>query len=200
MVVIVFDLGNVLFSNDWHYHKKDRFEAFSKAFGMSYEGMEAAWDVVWPKYKRGHITEEEFWEAFFEKGGAKTRDIKKAKTLYREYQEEIPGMHELVADLYGRYRLAVLSNISREWADYKLDRYDVRKYFDVIVTSADAGCAKPEIEIYQLLLHRLCVQAVECVLIDNTESKLAPARELGFSTILFQNAEQARAALKPYLT
>ncbi len=199
MDVIVFDLGNVIFSNDWHYHKPERFEAFREAFEITDESMEAAWDVIWPEFKRGHITEEEFWQAFFDKAGAKHQDVGLAKQLYRKYQEQIPGMHELVSELYGRYRLAVLSNISAEWVDFKLDKWDMRKYFEVIVTSANAGYAKPEQEIYKILLKRLGVRADQCLFIDNTESKLLPAKQMGFSTLLFESAEQLRAELKSYL-
>lgn len=65
------------------------------------------------------------------------------------------------------------------YAPWKLD-----ERFDVVVVSEQEKLRKPEIEIYRRTLDRLGLPGEACLYLDDIESNLAPARELGMTAWL----------------
>jgi HAD superfamily hydrolase (TIGR01509 family) len=194
---IVFDLGNVVFTNDWHYDFPEKFAAFTQTFGVSEEAMEAAWRAHWPEFRLGKITEEDFWQRFLATAGG-TGDISEAKRLWRKYQHPIQTMPELLLELHKNYRLAALTTISKEWLDYKLATYHLNDVFECVLSSGYLGVAKPNPEIYKMLLQKLALPANQIIYIDDSPRALEPATELGITTILFQGQSGLEAELARY--
>jgi len=195
ITVIIFDLGNVVLTNDWHYDCPEKFKEYSDYFGITYEDMEKGWDILWPQFKISKISENEFWKRFLETAGAKNIDIEHAKLLWRKYQKPIENMFNLLKELKQNYRLAALTTITKEWLDFKIEKFGLNNYFEVIVSSGHSGLAKPDKRIYKLILEKLKVNVKECVFIDDSEVCLTPAKELGFKTVLFEDSEQLKKEL-----
>ena len=65
--------------------------------------------------------------------------------------------------------------------------------FDVVVTSDQEGLRKPDPEIYQRTLDRLGLPGDACLYLDDFEVNLAPARQLGMTAWLVEEAEIAAA-------
>lgn len=80
-------------------------------------------------------------------------------------------------------KVGILSNsVGRvPWDLY--DGYDLLERYDAVVVSEDHGLRKPEPAIFRLMLEKLALPAESCVFVDDTESHLAPASELGFATV-----------------
>lgn len=57
--------------------------------------------------------------------------------------------------------------------------------FDHVFLSHEMGVIKPEMEMYELAMETLGVHDKECLLIDDQQANLEPAKELGMETILF---------------
>lgn len=182
---VIFDLGNVILTNDWHYDCPEKFQAYSDYFDITYDDMERGWNAFWPQFHIGTITEDEFWHGFLRTAGAKKIDIEHAKKLWREYQRPIENMFDLLQKLKQNYRLAALTTISREWLDYKKEQYHLESFFEVIVSSGYSGLAKPDPEIYKLVIKKLQIQPEEALFIDDSQRTLPPAQEMGIQTILF---------------
>lgn len=82
------------------------------------------------------------------------------------------------------FKTAMLSN---SWGTGGYDiytGYDLPRYFDVVVVSDKAGCAKPDAKIYEMAVARLGVPANECVFADDVPRNLEPAAALGMTTVL----------------
>jgi len=97
-----------------------------------------------------------------------------------------PGVHEMLADVRGlALRMGILSNARSDWAVREIiDRLEIAKQFDAIVTSASVGFRKPRPEPFQQVLKQLGVKASEAVMIGNSvEADIAGARSLGLKTI-----------------
>jgi putative hydrolase of the HAD superfamily len=93
------------------------------------------------------------------------------------------------------YTVGIISNV--EDISAKLDRESgVYNFFSPIIFSCECGLEKPMPEIYQLALSQVGGQAEECLMIDDREKNLIPAKELGMQTILFQNNEQLLQEMK----
>ena len=155
IITLIFDLGNVVLTNDWHYDCPEKFQAYSDYFDITYDDMERGWNAFWPQFCTGRITEDEFWKGFLETAGAKKIDIEQAKKLWREYQNPIENMLDLLGKLKQHYRLAALTTISREWLDYKKESYTHNPYFEITISSGYSGLAKPDPKINRMLIKQL---------------------------------------------
>ncbi len=198
ITTLIFDLGNVVLTNDWHYDCHEKFQAYSDYFDITYDDMERGWNAFWPQFSMGKITEDEFWNGFLKTASAKKIDINHAKELWRKYQKPIRNMFDLLRKLKQHYRLAALSTISREWLDYKKEKYNLDSYFEVIVSSGYSGVAKPDPKIYRIVLEKLNIKPEECLFIDDSQKTLPPAEELGIKTILFSGRLDLEKNLKEF--
>jgi epoxide hydrolase-like predicted phosphatase len=58
--------------------------------------------------------------------------------------------------------------------------------FDDIVCSAEVGMAKPEPAIYTLAAERLGLEPSECVFVDDLDTNVEAARQVGMHAVLFR--------------
>lgn len=193
----VFDLGNVVLTNDWHFDCSEKDRAFTSHFHISDNDMERGWKAAWDLYSRGEISEEIFWTRFLTAAGTSILDINKAKELYREYQFEIEHMLGLLSRLkQSGCRLASLTNIGKEWLEFKRKKFILDAYFDTIVSSCDTGFRKPEPEIFQSLLSTLKVRPEQCLLVDDHVKTTEQAERIGMHAIVFQNQRKLEEQLR----
>lgn len=183
--IIIFDLGGVVLTNDWDPSYKEFFKEFGDCFCVSMEDMQRGWDLNWPRFRVGETTEEEFWKEFLEAAGAENPDVRKAKKLWRKHQHPLEDMLDLVKRLKIRHRLAALTNISKEWLDFKREKFGLDGYFILIVSSGYAGVSKPDRRAYENVIKELKERPENYLYIDDREKNLGPAKELGMKTMLF---------------
>lgn len=194
--VILFDLGEVVFTNDWHYDCPEKFAAYTQYFGISHDEMEKGWNAAWPQYELGAISEDAFWKKFLTEAGAKSMDIGKAKALWRKYFAEKPGMLALLAELKEKYTLAVASSTGEEWLAYKKETYHLDDYFSDYFTTWEFHIKKAEKEFFQRIIQKLGVLPEEILLVDDTQKVLDVAQSEGIQTVLFDTPERFRIHLQ----
>lgn len=99
---------------------------------------------------------------------------------------------EVVTKLKKKFKIALLSNtydvtsmrLKKEFKNF----FDI---FDVVVFSSDMGIEKPNPEMFNHILKKLEVKPEETVMVgDNPKRDIAPASELGMSTILIDRSKQ----------
>lgn len=200
---IIFDFGQVLTTPiDWEMVSAHRAK-LAKRLGLDPEELwpylfegEAAMEVMTAK-----ISWETFWEkVLLPKGITDPDEVKSfAEAVFKGSQEVHPEMNALIEDLYGEYKLAVLSNAN--WTEDELaaeikERNGRPELFDTIVTSATAGFAKPDPAIYYLTLERLNLTADSCVYTDDLVEFTAAAARLGFHTFTFTTPAEFRQFLR----
>jgi len=104
--------------------------------------------------------------------------------------EIIDGVRAVLEKLKSEYRLAIVSN-TYDWGDEDvtkaLERYDLARHFDAIVTSVDAGCNKPDEGIFRKAMRLLQVKPHETVMIgDRLDTDISGANLLGITSILIR--------------
>ena len=91
----------------------------------------------------------------------------------------LPGALDAVRALRRRgLALAVVSNWDIGLAEH-LDRLGIGALFDTVVTSAEAGAAKPDPAVFELALDRLRVTAERTLHVGDSEADDAGARAAG---------------------
>jgi len=113
------------------------------------------------------------------------------KHLWEVTLQKLPYLDEVLADLKSRgYKLGVITNTvtsREEHVRIALQRIDVEKYFDVIVTSVDVGFNKPDERIFQAALKVLKVKPEEAAMVGNRISAdIVGGNRIGMKTILYK--------------
>lgn len=88
-----------------------------------------------------------------------------------------------------------LSNWSAETFPIARKRYQVFELLDDYVISGDIKLIKPGREIFEYSLKKFGKTAQECLFIDDAQTNILTARELGFDTIHFATPSQLRAEI-----
>jgi HAD superfamily hydrolase (TIGR01509 family) len=195
---IIFDYGSVLEGP----LDEDAFQASLAALAHEY-GFEKGLDLwyhlyvgdVWEQAKRGQISREAFWEDRLGALGITAGEGRRAfKARLFEHRGLRPGMRELLGELRGRYHLAVMSNTSRRnFGRYLVERRGLDDIFEVVVSSAEIGAAKPEAAIYRVTLERLNIQPGQALFIDDLARNTRAAEALGIPSVVFTSVGALRA-------
>lgn len=150
------------------------------------------------QFFNGEITEEKFWQKVIDRNHWNI-DIATLKRLIRENMTEIEGTREIIETLKRNgYILGLLSVHGKEWIKHCEKQFEYHKLFHSVMYSFEVGVSKPELKAFQLMLEKLKVNSTECLLIDDSLNNIEAARKLGMQTLLFEDAEQLRTALKQF--
>ncbi len=94
-----------------------------------------------------------------------------------------PALDALLAELPDEK--VIFTNADRPHAERVLGQLGIRRHFDRIIDVVAVGyIPKPNLAAYTACLHLLGAQPAECVLIEDTGRNLAPAKQLGMTTVL----------------
>lgn len=98
-----------------------------------------------------------------------------------------------------RFRTGILSNSFVGARERENAAYGFEDLCDVVVYSHEEGMEKPDPRFYRLVARRLGVRPDEAIFLDDHETCVAGARDVGMSAVLFGSAGQAIADLERYL-
>jgi len=99
----------------------------------------------------------------------------------------MPGLVELLEKLKGKnYPLAVASSSFPEIIELILRRTDLRKYFQVVVSSQEAGKSKPEPDVFLLAAQKLGVSPKNCMVIEDSYNGIEAAHAAKMSCVAYQ--------------
>lgn len=142
------------------------------------------------RFMRGQITEAEYWAALRSNYGYSIPDSISDKFTKWTGLRANQSILDLVAWVKAQgLQTAIFSNVIEPTYNV-LERAGYYAQFDEIIASCKVGYAKPDPQIYQIALDRLHTTGERAVFIDDKESNLIPARNMGFTTILAQSPDQ----------
>jgi putative hydrolase of the HAD superfamily len=105
-----------------------------------------------------------------------------------------------VTEVLGRLRrdsvpLALVTNGDKSQQREKIERYDLARYFDVILIEGEFGAGKPDETVYRHVLERLGVPAREAWMVgDNLEWDVVAPQRLGLTGVWIDRAGTGLAA------
>ena len=187
---VIFDYGNVLV--DWNPAY-----LFLPVFGGDEEKC---------KYFTDNICNRE-WFTRIDQGESMDVCVAELQKRYPEYADavamfrdrwfemcngEIPGMLEIIQDLKNKgVGVYGLTNWPAETFAEARRRFRTLAGIDNYVVSSAVRLAKPQPEIYQLLLSKYNLKAEECVFIDDRVDNVNAAKALGITGIVFPGSADA---------
>ena len=165
---LFFDIGSTLVDETKVYD--DIFQKIAVAGGVSVEEVKTRAIGFYKQNKRGH-----------------REVIRLLGVDYPEwsplYEELYPDTMECLRILKKKYKLGIIAN-QIPGAEKRLEEMGIRRYFDVIVSSAEEGVAKPDPRIFNIALIRAGCTPEQAVMIgDRIDNDIVPAKQMGMKTV-----------------
>ena len=92
-------------------------------------------------------------------------------------------LDEILKNLSQKFKLGIIAN-QVAGTQKRIDNWGIGKYFDVVVASAEAGCEKPDLKIFNMALKQAKCSPREAVMIgDRMDNDIVPAKKLGMNTV-----------------
>ncbi|MBV8955871.1 MAG: HAD family phosphatase [Solirubrobacterales bacterium] len=192
---LLVDYGGVLTSNLF-----DSFRAFCAEAGIEPEGVanrfrsDPAARQLLIALETGKLPEEQFEAEFGAMLGVSPEHL-----IDRLFAGSTPEATMVEAVARARAAGVRTGLISNSWGTRRYDRPQLSQLFDTIVISGEVGIRKPAVEIYALGLERIGLEARDCVYVDDLAFNLAPAAELGMTTVHHVEPEQTIDELERHL-
>lgn len=162
------------------------------------------------------IFESEKGQEFF---NGKISTIKFYKTLIKQYPnhkdeikqifypESLPHMmppnyntFELLKELKeSGYNIYILSNMDKSMSEYFRNVFEIDNYISGAVYSFEVNFKKPNRKIFDALIEKYNLNPSETLYIDDSTKNTEAARNLGFNTIVFKNAEKTIPKIRDFL-
>ena len=120
-------------------------------------------------------------------------DVSEAVSIYRSYHHDnfgeriklFPGMKDLIASLKEKgYKLGLVTSRLTASTMQGLEKYDIKEYFDAVVTCSDTEKHKPDPEPLNIALEKLGSKPEESIMLGDTMLDILCARNAGVISVL----------------
>ena len=120
-------------------------------------------------------------------------DTDEAINIYRSYHRDnfgeriklFPGMKELLKSLKeGGYKLGLVTSRLTGTTMQGLEKYEIKEYFDAVVTADDTEKHKPNPEPVNITLKRLDAKPEESIMVGDTIFDILCAKNAGVKSVL----------------
>jgi putative hydrolase of the HAD superfamily len=192
--VLALDLGGVVYRS---WPDRALFERWAPAFGLSAHDLEARAFVGphWEDAELGAISTDESHARTAVLLGA-TRELVRSLVTEAFASRPDEDLARCVAGLKRRgVRVGAFTNNSGREAEL-LARPELARLFDLAVSSADAGLAKPDPAFYRHAEARFGARGADVVFLDDRPEHVAAALEAGWRAFRFSTTSQALADLE----
>jgi HAD superfamily hydrolase (TIGR01509 family) len=186
---VVFDMDGVLIdAREWHY------ESLNRALGLlgyeitRYEHL-TTYDGLPTKRKLRMLTVE---RGLPEELHGFLNSLKQQYTLELVATRCKPVFHHQYAlsQLKGAgYSLGVASNSVRRTVEEMMERSDLMRYLDVVISNEDVSRPKPDPEMYLAAMDRLKVRPEETVIVEDNENGVKAATAAGAHVLVVEGPE-----------
>ena len=192
---ILWDVGGVLLTNGWDHLER---AAVLEQFGLDKPAFEQRHEVANDPWEKGLMTGEQYLqqtvfyeprsftpEAFLEQ--MKRRSVLLPNTAMRILQD-LAASDEV--------SLVMLNNEAKDLNDYRIDEFELDRYFDAFLSSCYVGLRKPDPKFFAMALDVLQRNPEEVAFIDDRQGNCDAAKALGIHAIRYQNEAQCVQALE----
>ena len=187
------DIGHVLVRLDYK-HLADRMQALTGFAPGQAQAMLTAEGLL-TKFETGKITGTEFYEEVCRRIGFRIR-WQEFLELWDSVVRQPLIPDEVLLALAQRIHLWAISNTNELHFDFMARQFAFLRHFEGMILSYEVGALKPGKQIFLRALEKAQAQASEALFVDDQETNVKAAQELGIDAFRFLNADQFVAELK----
>lgn len=108
--------------------------------------------------------------------------------LVKNELEAMPGLHGSLDLLREhKYPIALASSGVKKYIDLVLDKFNIAKYFDAIISGDDVGKGKPDPETYKVAARKLSLLPSECLVLEDASKGIEAAKKAGCICFAIKN-------------
>ena len=191
---LFWDVGGILLTNGWDRATRRR---AVETFNLDLEEFEDRHEQVDAAFELGQLGLDGYLDrTVFYRSRPFTKQALKEFMFAQSapYPEALAIVERLAGS--GRYLLATLNNESLELNLHRIDRFGLRRYFSMFLSSCFLGAKKPDHTIFRLALQLTQLAPEEALFIDDRALNLECARSYGMHTIHYQHVAQLQEELR----
>ncbi|MGI0100724.1 MAG: HAD family hydrolase [Candidatus Micrarchaeaceae archaeon] len=178
--LIIFDVGGVIDTFDEKYYVR----YLSQKFGIDGKRFESALIPLLDKMEIGQLSLKEMKARLSKMFGMSISELE-WESAFTKLNRVNKDVVKLMGRLFGKYTIAILTNVSRSRHLMKMEQYLGSVKCDRVFTSCYLRMRKPEHRIYRFVLKSMKARPGETIFIDNLEKNVKGAEEVGIKTIRF---------------
>ena len=169
---LFFDIGSTLVDETKVY--EGRFKYIAEKSGLSYDEV---CDFALELFKQNKKGDKELMKRL----GVPIPEWKSADEVL--YLDTKLVLQKLSWKTGGKYEIGIIAN-QNPGTKERLESFGILEYIDLVVASAEEGCAKLDRTIFEIALSRAGVRAADAVMIgDRIDNDIIPANEIGMKTV-----------------
>jgi putative hydrolase of the HAD superfamily len=193
ITVLLWDVGGVLLTNGWG---RDSRKEAAGVFNIEFDEFQTRHDALVDEFEQGQVSLHTYLQRtiFHRPRSFREEDVVQFMLTRSQPHHETLALVNALAKK-GSYLMGVLNNESFELNQYRIERFELARYFDVFISSCYVGLQKPDDRIYALALRLVQRRPEECLFIDDRAANLEPAKRLGIRTIHYRSVTQLREEL-----
>ncbi|MCX8199993.1 MAG: HAD family phosphatase [Candidatus Micrarchaeota archaeon] len=176
---VLFDMDGVVSNTEPAHEKAD-----AKILGEYGVRLDSRWKQI--KGMRELDVYRKAIEMYNIKGATPEEILAKKIAVFGMFSEDIKlfsGLHAALGNIKGKYRLALVSSSPKEIVELVVNRFELRKYFEQIITGDDVVKGKPDPEPYLKAAKEMGVSPEECVVVEDSINGVKSAKAAGMKCI-----------------
>lgn len=183
---IIFDFDGTLAETEY-IHIQSLKEAFEEETGLTINKDEIGEKGGMMYYDKLTIIFRDHGITDFDKMKIADMAYEKYKKVFLDKVGPRVGVINVVKKLAGNYKIGVCSPNEKSVLEDTLKKFNIREFFDVIVSIEDVERPKPDPEGYVLAAKRLGVKPEECLVFEDTPTGFTSAKSAGMKVIALHN-------------
>jgi len=194
ITTLFWDIGGVILTNGWDHHS--RADAVAK-FKLDEADFRDRHDLSFPAFDAGNISVNEYLDrTLFYRPRPFTRE--EFVAFMYEQSREFPESRAILDEVTrsGKYFIGAINNEPTELNQYRIQKFDLTRNFQVFFSSCYVHSRKPEELIFRVALAVTQRDPAKCLFIDDRPLNLESPKRLGIHAIHYQNPAQLRSDLR----
>ena len=141
----------------------------------------------------GRISQKELFEELAALANVSPEEIEKDWLAHVRFNDELISF---IRELKAEYKIGLISNATSPFFHTVMALSGTIDLFGAVVVSSEVGHAKPEPEIYKIMLSRMEVNPEEALMIDDGQANIDGAKRVGMAGHLFTTVQELRDMLR----
>ncbi len=187
------DIGGVLLTNGWDRHARKR---AAEKFGLDLDEVNERHHLTFDTYEEGKLDLAEYLSrvVFNEKRSFTYQDF---KNFMFHQSKPLPGAIDFFLKIKFDFKLKVVavSNEGRELTEHRIEKFELRRLFDMFISSCFLHFRKPDKDLYRMALHISQAVPEKALYIDDRSMFVEVARSMGIQGIYHLNLESTQQRL-----
>ena len=146
----------------------------------------------------GKLPEDYLWTMMAEKWHLRPTVIRFLKRRLSSNRQLNQPIVDFMAELHGQYQVSILSNAGDQTRKLLEDTYQLKRYVDEIIISAEEGVIKPDRRIFEIAMS-FGHNARAFTALDDHLPNVMAAREFGMHAVQFISPHQAIETVRIHL-